>query len=144
MKKSIAAFLLVLFTLPCLAETTGTIDYQRVLTNYPKATKAYSELDDQASEMQRYLLDKEKEYKKLESPIQRKAFEEQTAKTLEQKKAALAKIQEKKEQEIDADIDKAIKAVAAENGIDKVVDFRVMYYGGVDITDKVIKKLNIK
>ena len=144
MKKSIVVFLMMLFALPCFAENVGTVDYQRILSNYPKAQRAYSELDDQATEMQRYLLDKEKEYKKIESPIGRKTFEEQTAKVLEQKKAAFAKIQAKKEQEIDADIDKAIKAVAVENNIDKVVDFRVMFYGGVDITDKVIKKLNIK
>lgn len=29
-----------------------------------------------------------------------------------------------------------------ENKIDTVVDSRVMFYGGIDITDKVLKKLN--
>ena len=36
-----------------------------------------------------------------------------------------------------------IKAVAVENKIDTVADYRTIYYGGVDITDKVIKKLNL-
>ena len=50
----------------------------------------------------------------------------------------------KKEAEIDTDIENAIKSVAIDNGIDSVVDVRVIYFGGVDITDKVIKKLNLK
>ena len=45
--------------------------------------------------------------------------------------------------EIDTAIENAIKAVAMENKINTVVDYRVIYFGGVDITDKVVKKLNM-
>ena len=48
----------------------------------------------------------------------------------------------KKEKEIDDAIVAAIKAVAIENKVDSVVDARVMFFGAVDLTDKVIKKLN--
>ena len=144
MKKIIVLFLFIIFALPSFADNVGTINYKEIISNYSKAQKVYSELDDQASELQRYLLDKEKEYKKLDTPLQRKTFEEQTAKAFQQKQEAFAKIKEKKEQEIDNLIENAIKAVAKENNLDSVVDYRVMYFGGVDITDKVIKKLNLK
>ncbi|MBE7706605.1 MAG: OmpH family outer membrane protein [Cyanobacteria bacterium SIG30] len=144
MKKLLILLILTMVSLPCFAQVTGTVDYNKIISNYTKAQKAYSELDDQATELQRYLLDKEKEFKKLDTPLKRKAFEEQTAKAFAQKQEAFAKIKAKKEAEIDKDIQNAIKAIATENGIDSVVDYRVIFYGGVDITDKVIKKLNIK
>ena len=44
-----------------------------------------------------------------------------------------------KEEEINKDIDNAIKAIAIEAGIDMVLDYRVMYFGGIDITDKSVR-----
>ena len=38
----------------------------------------------------------------------------------------------------------AIKQVAIENKLDSVVDYSAVFFGGVDITDKVIRKLNLK
>ena len=49
-----------------------------------------------------------------------------------------------KEEAIDKEITAAIKAVAMENKLDAVADYSAIYFGGVDITDKVIKKLNLK
>ena len=135
---------LLALSLPAFCQTIGTVDYKQVITNYSKAQKAYNELDDKASELQRYLLDKEKEYKQLTTPIQKKTFEETTAKAYADRRAAIEKVQLKKEQEIDADITNAIKAVALENKIDTVVDKDAIYYGGVDITSQVVKKLNLK
>ena len=143
-KTLLAAVCLLSLTMPAFCQTIGAVDYKEVLMNYTKAQKAYSELDDKASELQRYLLDKEKEYKQLTTPVQKKTFEETTAKAYADKRAAIEKLQLRKEEEIDADIDKAIKAVALENKIDTVVDKSVLYFGGVDITSQVVKKLNLK
>ena len=143
MKKKFAAmFLALLIMSPAFAETVGTVNYRQLITNYTKAKNVMSELEDKANEMQRFLLDKEKEFKKIDSAVQRKTFEDQTARTYAQKQDAIDKYRQKKEQEIDAAINNAIKQVALENRIDSVVDSRVMFYGGVDITDKVLKKLN--
>ena len=140
--KILAVLLMMLFTAPCFAQTIGSVNYRELLTNYSKAKAAMSELEDRANEMQRFLLDKEKEFKKIDSAVQRKTFEDQTARTLAQKQDALDKYRLKKETEIDAAIDAAIKQVAMENKIDTVVDSRVIFYGAVDITDKVLKRLN--
>lgn len=127
---------------PAFCQIIGTVDFQQVVSNYAKAKNAYRDIDDRATSLQSYLLEKEKEFKKIDSPVQRKAFEEKTAKEFTQKQQALANLKESKEREVSNDIDKIIKAVALENKIDTVVDIRVIYFGGVDITDKVIKKLN--
>ena len=101
-----------------------------------------SELEDKTNELQRYLLGKEKEFKKLSSAVQKKNFEDQTARAFAQKQDALEKYRQKKEAEIDTAINNAIKQVAMENKIDTVLDSRVVFYGSIDITDKVLKKLN--
>lgn len=143
MRNKVIALLMAAFiVLPSMAETVGTVNYRQLITNYSKAKTVMSELEDRANEMQRYLLDKEKEFKKIDSAVQRKTFEDQTARTFAQKQDAMDKFRQKKEAEIDAAINGAIRQVAMENKIDTVVDSRVMFYGGIDITDKVLKKLN--
>ncbi len=143
MKNKIIALCLTLFmTLPAFAETVGMVNYRQLVANYAKAKAAMSELEDKTNELQRYLLDKEKEFKKIDSAVQKKNFEDQTARAFAQKQDALEKYRQKKESEIDAAITSAIKQVAAENKIDTVLDSRVVFFGGVDITDKVLKKLN--
>lgn len=127
---------------PAFCQTIGTVDYQAVIANYAKAKTAYTEIDDRASALQTYLLEKEKEFKKIDSPIAKKAFEEKITKEFQMKQEALAKLKAQKEKEVGDSIDKVIKAVALENKIDIVIDYRIVYFGGVDITDKVIKKLN--
>lgn len=140
--KFLALLLAFCLVTPAFAYTTGSINYREVMMNYSKAKAAQSEIVDRANELQRFLLDKEKDFKKIESPIQKKTFEEQTAKAFAQKQDAYQKFKLKKEKEIDDAIVAAIKTVAIENKVDSVVDARVMFFGAVDLTDKVIKKLN--
>ncbi len=144
MKNKILALILAfLIASPSFAYTMGSVNYREIIENYSKAKAAQNEIEDRANSMQRYLLDKEKEFKKIESPIQKKSFEEQTAKTFAQQQNAYLTFKTKKEKEIDDAIVAAIKAVAIENKIDAVVDARVMFFGAVDLTQKVITKLNI-
>lgn len=140
--KIFGLLLTFLIAAPSFAYTTGSIDYREVMLNYSKAKAAQNEIEDRANELQRFLLDKEKEFKKLESPVQKKTFEEQTTKAFAQKQDVYQKFKLKKEKEIDDAIVEAIKAVAIENKVDSVVDARIMFFGAVDLTDKVIKKLN--
>ena len=140
--KIIALLLVMLISTPVFAQTVGSVNYRQLITNYSKAKTAMSELEDRANELQRYLLDKEKEFKKIDSAVQKKNFEDQTARAFAQKQDALEKYRQKKEAEIDTAINNAIKQVAMENKIDTVLDSRVVFYGGIDITDKVLKKLN--
>lgn len=124
------------------AEVIGVVDFDKVVDNYTKVKTVSDEISDKYAEIQRYSLDKEREYKKLSTPIERKNFEESTARELSKKQDAYLRLKEKKEAEIDAAIKNAIKQVAISNKIDTVVEKTVVFFGGVDITDKVVKALN--
>ena len=129
---------------PANAETIGVVDFDKIVDNYTKVKILSDEISDKYTEIQRYTLDKEREYKKLSTPLERKNFEEATAKELAKKQEAYLKLKEKKEAEIDASIKNAIKQVAMENKIPTVVENSVVFFGGIDLTDKVVKLLNSK
>ncbi len=124
------------------AEVIGIVDFDKVVDSYTKVKTVTDEISDKYAEIQRYSLDKEREYKKITSSLERKNFEESTAKELSKKQEAYLKLKEKKENEIDTAIKNAIKKVAIENKIDTVVEKTVVFFGGVDITDKVVSSLN--
>ena len=144
MKKifSLAVLSLALLFPMANAEVVGVIDFDKIVDNYNKVKTWSDEMSDKYTELQRYTLDKEREYKKLTTPLERKNFEETTARDLAKRQDAYLKLKEKKEAEIDAAIKAAVKQVALENKIDTVVEKSVIFYGAEDITDKVVKTLN--
>ena len=87
-------------------------------------------------------MDKEKQYKNIESPIQKKNFEETVQKDFKVKNDNFTKLKMKKAEEVENNIVNAAKAVAAEKKIDVVLDYRVIFTGGTDLTDDVIYYLN--
>ncbi len=125
-----------------MAEVVGVVDFDRVVDNYSRVKSVSDEISDKFAEIQRYSLDKEREYKKLSTPIERKNFEDNVSKEMNRKQEAYLKLKERKEAEIDTAIKNAVKQVAMSNQIDTVVEKSVVFFGGVDITDKVIKALN--
>ena len=124
------------------AEVVGIVDFDKVVDNYTKVKTVSNEISDRYAEIQRYTLDKEREYKKLSTPLERKNFEEATARELSKKQEAYLKLKEKKEAEIDLAIKNAIKQVAIDSKVTTVVEKSVVFFGGVDLTDKVVKQLN--
>ena len=124
------------------AEVIGIVDFDRIVDNYTRVKTVSNEISDKYAEIQRYTLDKEREYKKLSTPLERKNFEEATARELSKKQDAYLKLKEKKEAEIDLAIKNAIKQVAVESKVTTVVEKSVIFFGGVDLTDKVVKQLN--
>ncbi len=124
------------------AEVVGVVDFDKVVDSYSKVKTWSDEMSDKVTEIQRYTLDKEREYKKLSTPLERKNFEEATAREIHRRQEAYMKLKEKRENDIDVAIKNAVKQAAIENKIDTVVDKAVVFFGGVDITDKVVKILN--
>lgn len=135
------AFLTLSFS-AAYADVVGVVDFDKVVDNYSKVKTSSNEVSDKYAEIQRYSLDKEREYKKLSTPLERKNFEEAVARELSKKQEAYLKLKEKKEAEIDAAIKNAIKQVAMTSKVTTVVEKSVVFFGGVDITDKVIRALN--
>ena len=62
------------------ADSIGYANFEKVLTEYTYAKNAYKDIDNKKMELQQYVMDKEKQFKTIESPIQRKTFEEQIQK----------------------------------------------------------------
>ena len=119
----------------------GYIDYTKVIDNYDYAKKAIKEVDAKGLEMQQYLVDKEKEYKALDTPLKKQTFEQRTAQEFKTKEQAYIALKTKREQEVYNKIREAAKAVMVEQKLDAIMDQRGVFVGGLDITDMVINKL---
>lgn len=129
------------FTMKANAAGVGFIDYQRVQENYSYAINAVKEVDAKGLEIQQYMVDKEKQYKNLDTPLKKKNFEEMTTREFKEKEEAYLKMKMQKEEQIFNKIQAATKDVMVAQKLDVVVDYRVIFVGGLDITDLVIQKL---
>lgn len=56
------------------AQTIGYVNYKTVESNYEYAKSAYKEIDTKYLELQQYLMDKEKQYKNIDSPINKRTL----------------------------------------------------------------------
>ena len=123
------------------AAGVGYIDYAKVIDNYEFAKKATKEVDAKGLEMQQFLVDKEKEYKALDTPLKKQTFEQKISQEFKAKEAAYINLKNKREQEVYTKIREAAKAVMVEQKLDAIMDQRGVFVGGIDITDMVINKL---
>lgn len=119
----------------------GYINYQKVQEAYPAAQAAVKEVDAKGLELQQYMVDKEKQYKALDTPLKKQNFETETAKEFNAKQEAFMRLKTQKEEIVYNKIQAATKQVLVDQKLDAVVDFRVIFVGGVDLSDLVIQKL---
>jgi outer membrane protein len=119
----------------------GYIDYQKILENYPAAQQAVKDIDAKSLELQQFMLEKEKQYKNLSTPLQKQNFETQTANDLKAKQEALYKFQRDKETQILNQIQTAAKSVMVSQKLDAILSDQVVFVGGVDVTNQVIQQL---
>ena len=142
-KLKLAVLLLSFIAVTGIANAGGVgyIDYVKVIDNYEFAKKATKEVDAKGLEMQQYLVDKEKEYKALDTPLKKQTFEQKTAQEFKAKEQAYIALKNKREQEVYTKIREAAKAVMVEQKLDAIMDQRGVFVGGLDITDMVINKL---
>lgn len=119
----------------------GYIDYARVLENYPLAQQAVKDLDAKGLELQQFMLEKEKQYKGLSTPLQKQNFETQTANELKAKQETLARLQQEKEAQILQRVQAAARNVMVAQKLDAILSDQVVFVGGVDITDQVLQQL---
>lgn len=126
------------------AQTIGVVDYPKVLSSYNYAKEVFKTLDSKNTELQQYLFDKEKQYKNLTNPVDKKTFEDKVQREYKAKVDALTKMKDQKEQEITNSILTVVKKVATQKKIDVVVEASAVLTGGTDITNDVISGLNNK
>lgn len=142
MKKLLIILGLILFATPCFAGGVGYINYEKVAANYTFAKNAMKEIEAKGNEIQQYLINKEAEFNKLESPIQKKKFEETVQAELKTKEAAFNAFRDKREEEVYTRIHAVAEKIRLEKNLDALLDARNVFSGGVDITDTLIQKLN--
>jgi Skp family chaperone for outer membrane proteins len=137
------ALLIMLATnLSANAGTIGYADFQKVINDYTYARNAYKDIDNKLLELQQYVIDKDKQFKAIESPIQKKTFEEQIQKEYQTKEDKIYSLKTQKEKIIRDDVMAACKSVAATKKLDVILDYGVVYAGGVDVTNDIIQYLN--
>lgn len=144
--KFILTALIIMFatSLSANAYTIGYADFQKVLNEYTYARNSYKDIDNKLLELQQYAIDKDKQYKNIESPLQRKTFEEQIQREFKTKEDRIYDLKVSKEKEIRTNILNASKAVATNKKLDIIIDYGVVYAGGVDVTNDIIQYLNAK
>lgn len=142
MKKCLIILGLLFLATPCFAGGVGYINYEKVAANYSFAKNAMREIEAKGNEIQQYLINKEAEFNKLESPIQKKKFEETVQAELKTKEAAFNAFRDKREEEVYTRIHAVAEKIRLEKGLDALLDARSVFSGGVDITDTLIQKLN--
>ena len=120
----------------------GYLNYQKVLETYPAAKQAVKEIDAKTLELQQFMVDKERQYKALDTPLKKQNFENQTASELKTKQEAIYKLQNDRQTQILNQIQSAARAVMVTQKLDAGLSDEVVFVGGVDITDLVIQKLN--
>ena len=133
--------LLMSFNAKAMAEGVWFIDYKKVQDNYSYAQAAAKEIDAKALELQQFIVDKEKQYKALDTPLKKQNFEEKTKKEFEAKQSAYVTFKLKKEEDVYNKIQAAAKQVLIDQKLDAIFDYRVIFVGGLDVTDLVISKL---
>lgn len=137
-------YILILLTLsiPCFASGVGYINYEKVATNYLYAKNIMLEIQTKGREIDIFLRTKEDEFNKLETPLQKKKFQEAVQVELKAKEDAFNKFREKKEEEVYNRIHAVAEKIRLEKQLDVLLDARGVFSGGVDITDTLIQRLN--
>ena len=141
LKLGLVALAVVAMTGIANAGGVGYIDYAKVIDNYDYAKQVTKEVDAKGLEMQQFLVDKEKEYKNLDTPLKKQTFEDKVSQEFKAKEAAYIALREKREKEVYNKIQDAAKSIMVEQKLDAVMDVRGVFVGGVDITQNVIQKL---
>ena len=137
-----ALLIMIATNLSVNAATIGYADFQKVISDYTFARNAYKDIDNKLLELQQYVIDKDKQFKAIESPIQKKTFEEQIQKEFKAKEERIYNLKTQKEKTIRDNVLAASKAVATAKKLDVVLDYGVVYAGGVDVTNDIIQYLN--
>lgn len=135
-------FTLLLALNPVFAGGIGYVNYPKIVDNYQFAKTTMREIENKGAEIRKYLEQKEAEFNKLETPMQKQKFEATVQAELKTKEAAFNDFRAKKEEVIFARIHAVSEKIRLEKGLDAILDERSIFSGGVDITDDMIKMLN--
>ncbi len=128
------------------AAVVGKVDTKRLFEQYKEAQMSQSEFKKKAEAYQKEFVEKNKLLQKAQAEGKSKAELEKMTKKFETelkpKKEAVEKLDRELSGRLKKKIETTIQDVAKAKGYSVVVDKQVVLFGGEDITDEVLKKLN--
>ncbi len=142
LKKFLYILVALLIVAPCFASGVGYINYEKVAANYSFAKNTMLEIQTKGREIDTFLRTKEAEFNKLETPLQKKKFQESVQAELKIKEKAFNDFREKKEEDVYNRIHAVAEKIRLEKQLDVLLDARGVFSGGTDITDILIQRLN--
>lgn len=123
----------------------GTIDREKVVNGYPKAQQFGEELKKSEEKVQKLVEDANKKYeeakKASKSPAELEGLQRNLQSQIDGEVKKLQSTAQGLESQLENEIETAIKAEAASHKIDVVILKQAVLWGGVDITDGVLKRL---
>jgi outer membrane protein len=128
------------------ADSIGYVDMQRIFVNYGETKKAEENFKKKQDDLKTEF---EKRQKKVETAKAKGKDDEAIQKLISEleeelkpKQQELMALHTQLMNQLKQEILVAAKKVAKEYGIDVVIDKQAIYYGGFDLTDFVIERLN--
>jgi outer membrane protein len=109
----------------------GVVDYSQIMSQHPKVQAA-------SSEMQTAVQEAQKEFEEKSANMndnEKRDYYTQTQQRLQQKNQELM-------EPITKNVEESVKKVAEQKGLSVVLDKGAVVYGGVDITQDVLKQVS--
>jgi Skp family chaperone for outer membrane proteins len=126
-------------------KVVGFIDRDRVVASFPKAQAAAEELKRLEEKLQKTIEDANKQYDEAKKAKKPQAELDTLQKTLQGRIDQEGKLFQARvssmESELEGAVDGAIKAEAAGHKVDVVLLKQAVLFGGVDLTEGVVKRL---
>lgn len=113
------------------SSNVGVVDYNQVMSSHPEVQKA-------STEMQTAVQDAQKDFEEKSANMndnEKRDYYQQTQQRLQQKNQELM-------EPITKSVEDSVKSVAEAKGLSVVLEKGAVVYGGVDITQDVIKKVS--
>jgi Skp family chaperone for outer membrane proteins len=141
-----SALLLTALALPTFADNIGFLDMEKFFSSYKEAKKIQEDINSRRETFKKHV---DEHQEKIEAAVKKNKKEDEI--NMMRRKAEEDVSQEQKklmqyEMEVQQNLYSRVMGVASqvakEYGIDVVLDKRVVYAGGFDLTDFVLQKFN--
>ncbi|HEY9765726.1 MAG TPA: OmpH family outer membrane protein [Chroococcales cyanobacterium] len=148
MKKIALALASVCLLAPsALAYTVGTVDTARVFRDARSISQAQAEVRKEEEKYQNELAERQKKLEESRKTMKEEELEKLRSKyttELGQMRDRAQKLNAQLSQKVKGMVEVAIRQISAQKKLDLVIDKQAVFFGGLDITPEVIKKLNGK
>ena len=146
MKRFITIITLLFLSVPTFSDTFGIVNMEVVLTSAKLVKDFQSNIKDKQESYDKLLEKHQKRINKAKNDNKSDEEMEELITEIEElllpKRQELAQLEMGFQQNLLLSIQRVSKEVAKEIGVDVVVDNRVVFYGGIDMTDLVLDRLN--